>query len=59
MKQRKQIHYSEVQKVAIWDRWLKRQYPDDKRYHVFHNTIYKSLFIQTRGVLKKELITCL
>jgi IS30 family transposase len=39
--------------------WLKRQYPDDKSYQVSHETIYKSLFIQTRGVLKKELLACL
>ena len=39
--------------------WLKRRYPDDERYHVSHETIYKSLFIQTRGVLKKELLACL
>jgi IS30 family transposase len=39
--------------------WLKRQYPDDERYHVSHETIYKSLFIQARGVLKKELLACL
>ena len=39
--------------------WLKRQYPTDKSYHVSHETIYKSLFIQTRGVLKKELLACL
>lgn len=39
--------------------WLKRQYPDNKNYHVSHETIYKSLFIQTRGVLKKELLACL
>ena len=39
--------------------WLKRQYPDDERYHVSQETIYKSLFIQTRGVLKKELLACL
>jgi IS30 family transposase len=39
--------------------WLKRQYPDDECYHVSHETIYKSLFIQARGVLKKELIACL
>lgn len=35
--------------------WLKRTYPDDEAYHVSHETIYKSLFIQARGVLKKEL----
>ena len=39
--------------------WLKRQYPDNENYHVSHETIYKSLFIQTRGVLKKELLACL
>lgn len=39
--------------------WLKRKYPDDERYHVSHETIYKSLFIQARGVLKKELLACL
>ena len=39
--------------------WLKRQHPNDERYHVSHETIYKSLFIQARGVLKKELLACL
>src|SRR6202171_1133741 len=36
--------------------WLKTQYPDDKSMRVSHETIYRSLFIQARGVLKKELI---
>ncbi len=36
--------------------WLKRIYPDDENYQVSHETIYKSLFIQARGALKKELI---
>ena len=36
--------------------WLKRTYPDDELLHVSHETIYRSLFIQTRGVLKRELI---
>jgi IS30 family transposase len=35
--------------------WLKRTHPDDRTLHVSHETIYKSLFIQSRGVLKKEL----
>jgi len=35
--------------------WLKHHYPDDESMHVSHETIYKSLFIQSRGVLKKEL----
>jgi IS30 family transposase len=38
--------------------WLQRRYPDE-HYHVSHETIYKSLFIQARGVLKKELLACL
>ena len=39
--------------------WLRRRYPDDERYHVSHETIYKTLYIQTRGALKKELLSCL
>lgn len=35
--------------------WLKHTYPSDKEYHVSHETIYRSLYIQTRGALKKEL----
>jgi IS30 family transposase len=36
--------------------WLKTQYPDDPSMRASHETIYRSLFIQARGVLKKELI---
>ncbi|MCG8004232.1 MAG: IS30 family transposase [Candidatus Thiodiazotropha lotti] len=36
--------------------WLKLTYPDDEHYQVSHETIYKSLFIQARGALKKELL---
>ena len=36
--------------------WLKRSYPDEEAYHVSHETIYRSLFVQARGVLKKELM---
>ena len=36
--------------------WLKIQYPDDESLRVSHETIYRSLFIQARGVLKKELM---
>src|SRR5262249_59207156 len=36
--------------------WLKTQYPDDESMHVSHETIYRSLFIQARGALKKELL---
>ncbi len=35
--------------------WLKRNYPDAQEMNVSHETIYKTLFIQTRGALKKEL----
>ena len=35
--------------------WLEQRYPDDDRMHISHETIYRSLFIQARGVLKKEL----
>ena len=37
--------------------WLKRAYPEDERYRVSHETIYRSLFVQARGVLKKELLS--
>jgi IS30 family transposase len=35
--------------------WLQRTYPGDGNYQVSHETIYRSLFIQARGALKKEL----
>jgi IS30 family transposase len=36
--------------------WLKIRYPEDESMRVSHETIYRSLFFQARGVLKKELI---
>lgn len=36
--------------------WLQRSYPEDESLHVSHETIYRSLFVQSRGVLKKELM---
>ena len=36
--------------------WLKTQYPPDEGMRVSHETIYRSLFIQARGALKKELM---
>ncbi len=39
--------------------WLKRRNPDDESRRVSHETIYKTLFIQARGVLKKELLAYL
>ena len=44
-----------------WSPWqiagrLMREHPTDESCRVSHETIYKSLFIQTRGALKKELV---
>ena len=44
-----------------WSPWqiagrLKREYPHDESCRVSHETIYKTLFIQARGALKKELV---
>ena len=36
--------------------WLKRAFPEEKQSQVSHETIYRSLFVQARGVLKKELL---
>jgi len=36
--------------------WLHETYPDDQELHVSHETIYRTLFVQTRGALKKELL---
>lgn len=46
-----QLEWSPQQIAA----WLKQSYPRDEVFRVSHETIYKSLFIQARGVLKKEL----
>ena len=39
--------------------WLKRRYANNQEMQVSHETIYKTLYIQTRGALKKELQKCL
>lgn len=36
--------------------WLKCAYPGNEGYQVSHETIYRTLFIQARGALKKELL---
>ena len=36
--------------------WLKRTYPGDESNQVSHETIYRTLYIQARGALKKELV---
>jgi IS30 family transposase len=39
--------------------WLALEYPDRSEMQVSHETIYQSLFVQSRGALRKELHTCL
>ena len=39
--------------------WLAAQYPNDPEMRVSHETIYQSLFVQSRGALRKELHSCL
>ncbi|WP_455926527.1 IS30 family transposase [Pseudomonas putida] len=39
--------------------WLKTEYPDDPTMQISHETLYRSLFIQARGLLKKELLAVL
>jgi IS30 family transposase len=46
------IHWSPEQIAG----WLRRTYPDEEHNQVSHETIYRSLFVQARGVLKKELM---
>jgi IS30 family transposase len=36
--------------------WLKQQFPTDPSLHVSHETLYRTLFLQARGMLRKELI---
>ncbi len=39
--------------------WLEAEYPYNEAMRVSHETIYRSLFIQARGVLKRELLATL
>lgn len=36
--------------------WLRRRYPEDRTMQVSAETIYRSLYVQARGVLRKELV---
>jgi IS30 family transposase len=36
--------------------WLKREYPEDEAMYISHETIYRTLFVQARGALKRELL---
>jgi len=57
-----ELRWRVAQKLALqWSPeqisgWLRRKFPADEGMHVSHETIYRSLFVQTRGVLKKALM---
>jgi len=57
-----ELRWHVAQKLALqWSPeqisgWLKREFPADEGMQLSHETIYRSLFVQTRGVLKKELM---
>jgi len=57
-----QLRWRVAQKLALqWSPeqiagWLKREYPADEHMQVSHETIYRSLFVQSRGVLRKGLM---
>lgn len=52
-----------VERKLAWDwspeqisGWLKQSFPHDESLRVSHETLYRSLFVQARGALKKELV---
>jgi len=57
----RELRWRVAQKLALqWSPeqisgWLKREFPTDQEMQISHEAIYRSLFVQTRGVLKKEL----
>ena len=57
----RELRWRVAQKLALqWSPeqisgWLKREFPTDQEMQISHEAIYHSLFVQTRGVLKKEL----
>src|SRR3974390_3102711 len=58
----RELRWRVAQKLALqWSPeqisgWLKRQFATNQGMQISHETIYRSLFIQTRGVLKKQLM---
>ena len=57
----RELRWRVAQKLALqWSPeqisgWLKQKFPTDQDMQISHEAVYRSLFIQTRGVLKKEL----
>src|SRR6266478_3148516 len=58
----RELRWRVAQKLALqWSPdqisgWLKREFATDQDMQISHEAIYRSLFVQTRGVLKKELM---
>jgi IS30 family transposase len=46
------VHNWSPQQIAGW---LKKTHPEDEAFRVSHETIYRTLYVQARGALKKEL----
>jgi IS30 family transposase len=57
----RELRWRVAQKLAVqWSpqqisSWLRQQFPSNQDMQISHEAIYRSLFVQTRGVLKKEL----
>ena len=56
----RELRWRVAQKLALqWSPeqisgWLKREFPTDQDMQISHEAIYRSLFVQTRGVLKRS-----
>lgn len=63
------LSYAEREDIAIWRtqkagvreiaRRLPVDFPDDESMRVSHGAIYQALYVQGRGALKRELVSCL
>jgi IS30 family transposase len=57
----RELRWRVAQKLALqWSPeqisgWLRQEFPTDQDMQISHEAIYRSLFVQTRGVLKSEL----
>ena len=49
-KKYRRVGFTASPSAELWDR-LKRTYPEDPTRHVSHETIYRSVYVQARGVL--------